>query len=54
MIQGYCTEGAVEWALNYTNPSNPISFPKSRHDGRITGKWIIRKKAITLDPHLFR
>jgi hypothetical protein len=54
MIQGYCTEDAVEWAQNYTNPSNPIGVPKSHHDGRLTQKGTIGKKAITLDPHLFR
>jgi hypothetical protein len=31
MVQGYCTEEAVEWALNYADPSNPIGVPKSRH-----------------------
>jgi hypothetical protein len=53
MVQGYCTEKAVEWALNYTDPSNPIGVSKSHHDGRLTEKGIIEKKAITLDPHLF-
>jgi hypothetical protein len=36
MIQEYCREEAVEWALNYTDPSNPIGVPKSRHEGRHT------------------
>jgi hypothetical protein len=53
MVQGYCTEEAVEWALNYANPSNPIGVPKFHHDRRLTGKWTIGRKAITLDPHLF-
>jgi hypothetical protein len=53
MVQGYCIEEAVEWALNYTDPSNPISVPKSQHEGRLTGKETIGKKAITPDPHLF-
>jgi hypothetical protein len=53
MVQGYYTEEAVERALNYANPSNPIDVPKSRHEGRLTGKEIIRKKAITPYPHLF-
>jgi hypothetical protein len=35
MVQGYCTEEVVEWALNYVDPSNPIGVPKSRHEGRI-------------------
>jgi hypothetical protein len=35
MVQGYCPEEVVEWALNYVDPSNPIGVPKSRHEGRI-------------------
>jgi hypothetical protein len=54
MVQGYCTEEAVEWALSYADPSNPISVPKSCHEGRLTRKGTIGKKARTLDPHLFR
>jgi hypothetical protein len=36
MVQRYCTEEAIEWVLNYSDPSNPIGVPKSRPDGRIT------------------
>jgi hypothetical protein len=54
MVQGYCIEEAVEWTLNYTDPSNQIGVPKSCHEGRLTGKETIGKKAITPDPHLFR
>jgi hypothetical protein len=43
----------MEWALNYTDPSNPIGVLKSHHEGRLTEKWTIGKKAITPDPHLF-
>jgi hypothetical protein len=53
MVQGYYTEEAVEWALNYADPTNLIGVPKSRHEGRLTGKGIIGKKAITPDPDLF-
>jgi hypothetical protein len=52
-VQGYCTEEAIEWALNYTDLSNPIGVPKSHHEGRLTGKGTIGKKAISLDPDLF-
>jgi hypothetical protein len=44
----------MEWALNYADLSNPINVPKSRHEGRLTGKGTIGKKAITPDPNLFR
>jgi hypothetical protein len=53
MIQKYCTEEAVEWVLNYADPTNLIGVPKSRHEVRLTGKWTIGKKAITPDPDLF-
>jgi hypothetical protein len=53
MVQGYCTKEAVELALNYTDPINPIGVHKYRHDGGLTGKESIEKKAITPDPHLF-
>jgi hypothetical protein len=53
MIQEYCTEEAMEWALNYADLSNLIGIPKSHHEGRLTGKGTIGKKAITPYPHLF-
>jgi hypothetical protein len=53
MVQEYCTEEAVEWVLNYADPSNLIGVPKSCHEERLTGKGPIRKKGITLEPHLF-
>jgi hypothetical protein len=45
MVQGYCTEEAVEWYLNYADPSNLIGVPKSHYEGRLTGKGTIEKKA---------
>jgi hypothetical protein len=53
MVQRYCTEEAMEWALNYADLSNPIDVPKSCHKGRLTGKGTIGKKAITPNLHLF-
>jgi hypothetical protein len=54
MVQGYCTEEVIEWALNYVDRSHPIDVPKSHHEGRLTGKGIIGKKSITPYPNLFR
>jgi hypothetical protein len=54
MVQGYCIEGAVEWALNYVDLSNPIGVPMSHHERRLTRKGTTRKKDITPDPHIFR
>jgi hypothetical protein len=53
MVQGYCTEEVVKWALNYADPSNPIGVPKSHHEERLTGKGTIGKKVIARDPNLF-
>jgi hypothetical protein len=53
MVQGYYTEEAIEWALNYADLSNPIGVPKSHHEGMLTGKGTIGKKAITPYPNLF-
>jgi hypothetical protein len=52
MVQGYCTEKAMEWVLNYADPSNPIDVPKSHHERRLVEKGTIEKKVITPDPHL--
>jgi hypothetical protein len=54
MVQGYCIDEAIEWVPNYADPSNPIGVPKSHHEGRLTRKGTIEKKAITPDPRLFR
>jgi hypothetical protein len=31
MVQRYCIEEAVEWALNYADSCNLIDVPKSHH-----------------------
>jgi len=53
MVQGYCTEEAIEWGLNYIDSTNPIGMSKSRHEGRLTGKGTIGKKSISPDRDLF-
>jgi hypothetical protein len=52
-VQGYCIEKAIKWALNYADLSNLIGVPKSRHEGRLTGKETIGKKVITPNPNFF-
>jgi hypothetical protein len=54
MVQGYCTEEAIEWALNYADPTNPIGLLKSCHEGRLTSKGTIGMEDITPDLDLFR
>jgi hypothetical protein len=53
MVQGYCTEELMKWALNYADPSNSIDVPKSHHEERLTEKGTIENKTIIPDPHLF-
>jgi hypothetical protein len=44
MAQGYFTEEAVEWTLNYADPSNLIGVPKSHHEGRLQDKGPLGRK----------
>jgi hypothetical protein len=44
MVQRYCTEQTMELARNYTNPSNTNGVPKSRYEGRLTGKGTMRRR----------
>jgi hypothetical protein len=44
MVQGYYTEEAVEWALNYANTSNPIGVPKSFREERLIEKGSLGRK----------
>jgi hypothetical protein len=53
VVQGYCIKEAVKWALNYAESSNLTDVPKSRHEGRLTGKGTVGKNAITPDPNSF-
>jgi hypothetical protein len=36
IVRGYETIEAVEWAMNYMDPQNPIGVPRSRHEGRLS------------------
>ena len=54
MVQGYYTEEAVEWAMNYVDPNNPIGMPKHRHEGRLMGKGMVEKKSVIPNPDEFQ
>ena len=47
MVRGYSTIEAVEWAIGYMDPQNPIGVPHSRHEGRLAGVGTLGKKSIT-------
>jgi hypothetical protein len=44
MVQGYYTEEAVEWALNYVDLSNSIGVPKFHYEGRLTAKGSLGRR----------
>jgi hypothetical protein len=54
IVRGYETIKAVEWAMGYMDPQNPIGVPRSRHEGRLSGVWTMRKKLVTPDADAFQ
>jgi hypothetical protein len=49
IVHGYETIEAVEWAMGYMDPQNPIGVPRSRHEGRLSGVGTMGKRSVT--PH---
>jgi hypothetical protein len=47
IIRGFETIGAVEWAMGYMDPQNPIGVPRSQHEGRLLGVGTMGKKSVT-------
>jgi hypothetical protein len=43
----------VEWAMGYMDPQNPISVPRSRHEGRLSGVGTMGKRSVTPDADAF-
>jgi hypothetical protein len=41
---GYGTEEVIEFCVDFVPNLKPISLPQSHHEGRLTGKGMIRKK----------
>jgi hypothetical protein len=52
MVQGYCTEEVVKWALNYAEPSNQIRVPMSRHEGASQEKGPLGRR-LQLHIHIY-
>jgi hypothetical protein len=44
---------AVEWAMGYMDPHNPIGVPRSRHEGRLSGVGTMGKRSVTPDTDAF-
>jgi hypothetical protein len=54
IVRGYETIEAVEWAMSYMDPQNPIGVPRSRHEGRVSGVGTMRKRSVTPDADAFQ
>jgi hypothetical protein len=44
IVRGYETIEAVERAMGYMDPQNPIGVPRSRHEGRLSGIGTMEKR----------
>jgi hypothetical protein len=53
IVRGYETIEAVEWAMGYMDPHNPIGLPRSRHKGRLSGVGTMGKRSVTPDADAF-
>ena len=49
IIEGYTTEEAIEFCVNYMSDADPIGVPASRHEGRLSGVGTIGRKRIRPD-----
>jgi hypothetical protein len=54
IVRGYETIKAVEWAMGYIDPQNPIGVPRSRYEGRLLGVGIMGKRSVTPDVDAFQ
>jgi hypothetical protein len=52
--KGYRTEEVIEFHVEFIPDLKPIGVPQSRHEGRLSGKGTLGKKAIiSMDEHSF-
>jgi hypothetical protein len=54
IVRGYETIEAVEWAMGYMDPQNPIGVPHSQHEGRLSGVGTMGKRSVTPDADAFQ
>jgi hypothetical protein len=54
IVRGYETIEAMEWAMGYMDPQNPIGVPLSRHEGRLSGVGTMGKRSVTPDADVFK
>jgi hypothetical protein len=53
IVRGYESIKAVEWAMGYMDPQNPIGVPHSRHECRLSCVATMRKKSVTPEQDAF-
>jgi hypothetical protein len=46
IAKGYGTEEVIEFCVDFVPDLNPIGFRQSSHEGRLSGKGMIRNKSI--------
>jgi hypothetical protein len=49
IVRGYENIEAVEWAIGYMDPQNPIDVLHSRHEDRLSGVGTMGKRSVTPD-----
>jgi hypothetical protein len=54
IVRGYETIEAVEWAMGYMDPQNPIGVPRLRHEGRLSDVGTMGKRSVTPDIDAFQ
>jgi hypothetical protein len=54
IVRVYETIEAVDWAMGYMDPQNPIGVPRSRHEDRLSGLGTLEKKSVTPEPDAFQ
>ena len=54
IVRGYETIEAVEWAMGYMDPQNPLGVPRSQHEGRLQGVGTLGRKSIRPPKSSFR
>jgi hypothetical protein len=54
IVRAYETIEAVDWAMGYTDPQNPIGVPLSRHEARLSRVGTMGKRSITPDADAFQ
>jgi hypothetical protein len=53
IVCGYESIESVEWAMGCMDQQNPISVPRPRHEGRLSGVRTMGKRSVTPDADAF-